>query len=159
MTGVQTCALPIFYQDLVLGQLRLGVDGLVAAGTDSGSSIDAARLSLGQFGQAATANPRLDGLLRLASGNLTLRAHALPGYTPLTATASDAAAVDPISGKHLAMADSVLQQSANSSVQTLAGSLLGLQAMGGGSVDFSQPGNRFAGGVAVLAGAEWGTPW
>ena len=157
------------YRDLVLGQVVLGAAVAAQAGATAAaltpaaatdpnsadSSVDAGHLSLGRVGLAATANPQLDGLLRLFSGKLTLRAQATPTYAAL----DEPNAFDPQKSRPLFVAENLIQQSAASSIQSSAGSLLTLHSVLDGSIDLGQVGNRFDGGVAALSGADRGAAW
>ncbi|MBL8349083.1 MAG: autotransporter-associated beta strand repeat-containing protein, partial [Burkholderiaceae bacterium] len=147
------------WRDLVLGSVTLG-----AADTAGGaeSSVDAGQLRLGQdpaAGQAASGDARLDGLLRLDSGSLHLRAHAAASYQPLPAEEDKSRPVDPLKGRELWVADDVLSQRSASRVLTAAGSQLVLQAMANASIRFDQPANQVAGGLSALSGADWNAAW
>ncbi len=163
------------WRDLVLGELRLGTAPATPAavradrqasavtladeGAASGDSlIEARRVQIGQS-SAATGDTRLDGLLQLDGGTLTLRANGAPGYSLLAPLESGRQAVDPLQGRLLQVADDVITQGAASRISTATGAGLVLQASAGGSITLGNVDNRFAGSLQALSGADWNSGW
>ena len=149
------------WNPLTLGRVTLRglADGGAAA---SGSQIDAGKLQIGApvaTGAAATGDARLDGQLSVLAGSLALRAHATPGYQVPVPAEGTVAAVDPLRGREIALADDTLWQNAHSQVRTEAGTSLQLQATAGGSIRLGQTSNLLDGAVSALSGAAFNTAW
>ncbi|MEK8050518.1 autotransporter-associated beta strand repeat-containing protein [Ideonella sp. DXS22W] len=163
------------WRDLVLGEVVLSGRVAGAAGTlpvdrqasagvtaqadgSDGSLLVANRIQLGTSA-AATGDARLDGLLQVDGGALTLRAMATPDYSALPLLDSGRQAVDPQQGRLLQVADDVITQGAASRIDTVAGAGLVLQAAAGGSIALGNADNRFAGTLQALSGSSWNSAW
>ena len=149
------------WNPLSLGQVTLRglADGATAA---AGSQIDAGTLQIGApvaAGVAATGDARRDGQLHVLAGSLALRAHATPGYQVPVPAQGEVAAVDPLRGREIALADDTLWQNAHSQVRTEPGASLLLQATAGGSIRLGQTANLLDGPVSALSGAAFNTAW
>ena len=149
------------WNNLVLGQVALR--GLADGGTAAAASqIDAGTLQIGApvvAGAAASGDARLDGQLTVHAGSLALRAHAAPVYQVPAPAVGEVAAVDPLRGREIALADDVLWQNTHSQVRTAAGASLSLQSTAGASIRLGQTGNLLEGEVSALSGAAFNTGW
>ncbi len=138
----------------------------LSAGTTGGAGAEGAALRAleitgliaGTGGSVEAGTLNLSGNTTVGSGTLSLLASgALQGGTPAAGSAPDWAG-KVATALPMVPAQAVVTQTAGR-IDVPTGAQLQVQATQGGSVLLAQDANRFAGGLQVLSGAAFGTPW